>query len=108
MPFEKGNTLSVGNGRPVGALAKINVEIKDMIRQALDECGGAAYLKAQAIKNPVAFMGLIGKVIPKDVNVTIKEMPEARVYPQGLPYAETIDNEQVGLSITSEAMDSLH
>jgi hypothetical protein len=39
-----------------------------MILGALDDAGGQAYLSEQAILNPGPFMGLIGKVIPKDVN----------------------------------------
>jgi hypothetical protein len=42
-----------------------------MILQALREAhkdGGAAYLKDQALKNPTAFLGLVGKVLPLDVN----------------------------------------
>ena len=41
-----------------------------MIVNALDKAGGESYLYQQAIENPVAFMTLIGKVIPKDVSVT--------------------------------------
>lgn len=56
-----------GPGRPKGSQNKATVEIKDMIRGALDESGGTQYLVKQADKNPVAFMGLIGKIIPSEV-----------------------------------------
>lgn len=104
--FQPGNTLATG--RPAGSVNKVPVEIRAMIRQALDGVGGVSYLQQQAIENPVAFMTLIGKVIPTDVKISLV-MPEARVYPLGLPQEEslTIDNEQTGLPITSEAMDSL-
>jgi hypothetical protein len=46
---------------------KINGELKEMILQALDGAGGAAYLKRQADENPSAFMSLIGKVLPMTV-----------------------------------------
>lgn len=42
-----------------------------MIKEALDNCGGAEYLVAQSEKNPSAFMALIGKIIPNDVEVQI-------------------------------------
>ncbi|MGZ5031238.1 MAG: hypothetical protein ACXV8I_11675 [Methylobacter sp.] len=48
---------------------KVTKELKEMILGALDDAGGQKYLAAQAIENPSAFMTLIGKVLPKDVNV---------------------------------------
>lgn len=103
-PGESGNI----NGRPVGALSKFNAEIRDMVRQALEDAGGVSYLVRQAKDNPVAFMGLIAKIIPADVNIKIKEMPSANVYPMGKPEV-TIENEQQPrLPTPSEAMDSLH
>ena len=35
-----------------------------MILAALDAVGGAEYLRRQAKKNPVAFMSLLGKLLP--------------------------------------------
>ncbi len=35
-----------------------------MILHALDSVGGASYLQTQAIENPKAFLTLIGKVLP--------------------------------------------
>lgn len=58
-------------GKPKGAVSKVPAEIKDMIRGALEDVGGRSYLMRQAELNPMAFMGLIGKIIPKDVNNTI-------------------------------------
>lgn len=52
------------NGRPKGIENKLNRSIKDMILTALNDVGGAAYLARQAEKNPVAFMGLVGRVLP--------------------------------------------
>lgn len=59
-------------GRKKGSGNKASVEIKDMIRGALNDAGGQKYLKAQSEKNPVAFMGLIGKIIPADVNAKLQ------------------------------------
>jgi hypothetical protein len=42
--------------------------LKDMILQALDDAGGQQYLVEQASKNPVAFMTLLGKVLPLQVS----------------------------------------
>lgn len=54
-------------GRPKGVLNKLTVELKDMIRGALDDAGGRSYLHKQAQENPVAFMGLIAKIIPNEL-----------------------------------------
>lgn len=51
-------------GRAKGVPNKINTELKDMIMMALSDAGGKNYLKEQAIKNPSAFMSLLGKVLP--------------------------------------------
>jgi len=56
-------------GRP-GRPNKITKELKDMILKALDQAGGVNYLARQAEENPVAFMGLVGKVLPMTVRGT--------------------------------------
>lgn len=69
MPAKKGTMPpNAGKGRPVGAKNKTGAEIKEMIEGALSDVGGREYLARQAKENPVAFMGLIGKILPKDVN----------------------------------------
>jgi hypothetical protein len=40
-----------------------------MINNALHLVGGEDYLVRQAGENPVAFMGLIGKILPKQVDL---------------------------------------
>lgn len=62
---------NAGKGRPKGAVNKATKEIKDMILGALERAGGETYLTTQAEENPVAFMGLIGKVIPRDVKAEV-------------------------------------
>lgn len=98
MPFQKGHKLATG--RTPGVPNKLTMEIKEMVRQALDQAGGVEYLRKQAQLNPGPFMALIGKIIPSDVNVAIKELPKAIVYP--------IDVERPQISPPSEAMDGLH
>lgn len=44
--------------------SKINHSIKEMVEKALHKAGGVEYLTRQAEENPVAFMGLIGRVLP--------------------------------------------
>ena len=58
-----------GGGSRKGIPNKATANIKAMIEQALSDAGGAAYLLEQAHENPSAFMTLVGKILPKDVNV---------------------------------------
>lgn len=57
-----------GKGRPKGAVNKNTAALKDMILTALSGAGGIEYLQEQADKNPTAFLTLVGKVLPLDVN----------------------------------------
>ncbi len=70
MPFEHGNTFTppIGQrGRVKGQPNRINGEVKEMILKALTRVGGYRYLMKQAEQNPVAFMALVGKVLPLQV-----------------------------------------
>ena len=63
-----------GNPNPVprtGRPNKITKELKEMILGALDDAGGQDYLKRQAIESPGAFLSLVGKILPKDINATV-------------------------------------
>lgn len=55
--------LRPGNGR-TGQPGKIPASIKEMVEKALTKAGGVDYLTEQAHKNPAAFLGLVGKIIP--------------------------------------------
>ena len=46
-----------------------------MIEGALAELGGQKYLKAIALKYPVAFCTLLSKLIPKDLTVHVPVVP---------------------------------
>lgn len=56
-----------GAGRPKGSLDKGNALIREMIVAALDELGGVEYLKTTAASHPAAFLSLLGKVMPVQV-----------------------------------------
>lgn len=78
-------------GRQKGTPNRINADIKGMILEALHNKGGAAYLQRQAEENPVAFMGLVGKVLP----MTIAGDKDS-------PIKTTIEVTWAGMSVSSE------
>lgn len=56
-----------GAGRPKGSLDKGNALIREMVADALNQAGGVDYLVNQAHEKPVAFLALIGKVLPVQI-----------------------------------------
>lgn len=56
-------------GRTKGVPNKVTKALKEMILGALDSAGGQVYLEKQAKENPVAFMTLLGKVLPSEMKV---------------------------------------
>jgi len=67
-------------GRPAGSPNKLTREIKETITRAFFElegggteedpaAGAVAYLKTVAKDEPKAFCGLLGKILPRDVNL---------------------------------------
>jgi hypothetical protein len=60
-------------GRPRGSTNHDSKMLKEMILGALADAGGKDYLKEQAAANPSAFLALIGKIVPKDVEMTIRK-----------------------------------
>ena len=61
---------AAGRGRPKGAQNKLTRTIKQAIEQAFDQVGGAEYLATMAVQQPVAFMTLLGKVLPAQLEHT--------------------------------------
>lgn len=58
-------------GREAGTPNKVTKDLRAMILGALDQAGGEDYLTRQAKKkNPAPFLALIGKCLPKDVNLS--------------------------------------
>lgn len=57
-----------GGGSRKGIPNKATASIKEMIEGALSEAGGKDYLVQQARDNPAAFMSLVAKILPRDVN----------------------------------------
>lgn len=62
------NTGNAGKGRPKGSANKTTTEVKEMILEALSGVGGVDYLIGQAKENPKAFLALVGRVMPLQLN----------------------------------------
>lgn len=56
-------------GRSKGTPNKVTKELRDMVLGALDDAGGQEYLTQQAKDNAPAFIGLLGRCLPKDIKL---------------------------------------
>lgn len=63
-PVARRKPPAAGMGRRKGVPNKMTRQLKEMILEALDNAGGVEYLAAQAEENPTAFLTLVGKVLP--------------------------------------------
>lgn len=75
---------NAGKGRRKGVPNKNTAAVKDMITQALDQAGGVEYLITQARENPTAFLTLVGKVLPLQVNADVNAKLVGEVVFRGL------------------------
>ena len=57
---------NAGQGRKRGVPNRISSDVKQLLLVALDHAGGEDYLTKQAHENPVAFLSLLSKLIPRD------------------------------------------
>lgn len=64
---------AAGSGRKKGSQNKITATIKEAIEQSFNQVGGAAYLVKMATEQPQAYMTLLGKVLPTQVNLKTNE-----------------------------------
>lgn len=58
---------AAGKGRPKGAQNKLTKTVKQAIEAAFEQVGGAEYLAKMAKEQPTAFLTLLGKVLPMQV-----------------------------------------
>jgi hypothetical protein len=72
MGFKTGDPKPLNSGRKRNVSNKLTRDIREMIRAALDQAGGVKYLVAQAEKNPAAFLTLVGKIIPTQIDAAVK------------------------------------
>jgi len=72
MAFKEGEKRPSNAGRKKGVANKNVQQLRDMILNALAKAGNDDYLYQQSLENPVAFMNLIGKILPKQIDATIE------------------------------------
>ena len=73
--------LGAGPGRPKGVPNKLTRTVKEAIEAAFQGVGGAEYLMRQAEENPQAFLTLLGKIIPAQVQQEVTN-PDGSLKPQ--------------------------
>jgi hypothetical protein len=56
-----------------------------MLKASLDKVGGQRYFERQAMDNPIAYMGLIGKIIPQEVRQEITGKDGGPIQVKGVP-----------------------
>lgn len=70
---------AAGMGRKKGVPNRLTASVKQMILGALDDLGGQQWLVESAKQDPKAFMSLLGRILPSeiqmDANVMHREMP---------------------------------
>ncbi len=69
MPLPGKGERQPGSGRQKGTTNGDTAKLRGIILAALDQVGGQEYLAKVALDEPVAFLSLIGKVLPREMNV---------------------------------------
>jgi hypothetical protein len=66
-PVAKRKPPAAGMGRRKGSVNKITKTIREAVELSFVKVGGADYLVEMAEKQPVAYMALLGKVLPQQI-----------------------------------------
>jgi hypothetical protein len=80
------NRGNAGKGRPKGSQNKVTKAIREAVEQSFAEIGGAAYLVKMATEQPTAYMTLLGKVLPHQIQHSSPDgtMTPTKVIVQGV------------------------
>ena len=68
--YGKEGQLAGDQGRPKGSKAKMPRVVKDLFLNVLEDLGGEDFIEEFALKNKADFVKIIGKMLPKEVNVS--------------------------------------
>lgn len=68
-------------GRRKGVQNKVTREIREALIEAFDQAGGVAYLVERSKDQPVAFMAMLGRLLPSEIKASIEgESPLVRIF----------------------------
>lgn len=67
---ERPKPPAAGKGRPKGAVNKITKTIREAIEVSFIKVGGADYLTKMADEQPVAYMSLLAKILPQQMELS--------------------------------------
>lgn len=73
------HTIKKRKGRPKGSANKLTATLKEAIEASFSQIGGVRYLVRMAEEEPKAYMALLGKILPKDINATIEGLTVERI-----------------------------
>jgi len=68
---EKRLPPNAGKGRKKGVPNKVTRCVKEAVEAAFQKVGGEEYLVGQAVANPLAFMSLLGKLLPSGSQLNV-------------------------------------
>lgn len=72
MPWPKGKNKGCRTGGQVkGRPNKVTQDLRELVRGALAEGGGQAYLVRQADEKPQAFLALLARLIPSEIRADV-------------------------------------
>lgn len=60
-----------GAGRPAGAKNKLTGDLRAAIIESFEQVGGVDYLVAAALSNPKAYLSLLSKIVPREIEADI-------------------------------------
>tara|TARA_R110002051_G_C8352968_1_gene440454 strand:- start:145 stop:492 length:348 start_codon:yes stop_codon:yes gene_type:complete len=58
-------------GRKKGSANKITKDMREILMNSFHKAGGVNYLVKQSVESPVAYLGLLGKIVPSQLAVSV-------------------------------------